>query len=933
MLARKGFSVNRIADARLLISADSRYRCYINGQWVNDGPARAFPSEYSYDVIDVGRYLHIGPNVIAVEVLHFGEGNFQHLVTRGGLLVQLEIASAGGKTRFVNSDKSWKVVIDPAYNSQSPRISCQMWHEEQFNAAKAISGWRCKGFNDRCWLNAVEICEARQGPWEKLTARDIPLLSREEITPSSLISARYVKPPCLAETLNLKRLFWPDRTDSNARYFRGVIITDIKSPCEQKVSINLQPTIASVQLEQMFLNGRQVKRSEIHLKKGSNPFLVRYDSENHFDELTLTIHAENTLKLKNPFGLGKWGAIGPCEERDEIWNKIKGAKSLFKIKPFTQEIKKTDSSTETNYDVSSRTCFQKTVKGTPEIISPEGMFSDNDEYTVIKKSQQDVEIVVDLGKEYNTHIGFEIYADQGVIIDGNIFEEYWKGKPRYPWSNRSTFGYVTRKGWQKYLTFRHLGGRYIALTFRNLKSSLKIRRVYGVFVHYQVQNRGEFHCSNSMLNRLWDLGKHTLLCCMEDTFTDCPTFEQTLWILDARNEALICEAAFGESEITRRSIRMAALSLKRSDMVESQVPSAWQDIIPSFSLIWVQMIWEYFWFSSDRIFLDELYPFVSKMLNSILDKYIDAKTNLFCINKWNFLDWSHIDSNHKCVTHNNILLAAALDYASKIAGALGKRSDKRRWLNAAGIVRTAINKEMWSETKNAYIDSIHNDGEKSTTVSHPVNTLAMLYNIAPKNRKKHIAEIVMGKRKKGIVPFGAPGIMFFLLEQYAESGKIKELLKFMHGPWREMLDAGATTLWEMYKSFASEEYPTRSYCHGWSAGPTYFMSRYILGVHALKPGFTQVLIQPELDNLKFARGKVPANKYDICADWRRKNNHFYGSIKLPKEIKASFKLPSNIKASRLTINNRTITGDLSRTIPLPRVSQIRIEAYIAKKKN
>jgi len=86
VLFRKTFEVKSFDRAELSVTADSRYRLCVNGRWVSDGPVRSFPWQYAYDRIDVTGHLQPGRNVIAVVVVHHGEGTFHHLVTRGGLL-------------------------------------------------------------------------------------------------------------------------------------------------------------------------------------------------------------------------------------------------------------------------------------------------------------------------------------------------------------------------------------------------------------------------------------------------------------------------------------------------------------------------------------------------------------------------------------------------------------------------------------------------------------------------------------------------------------------------------------------------------------------------------------------------------------------------------------------------------------------------------
>ncbi len=95
--ARKRFELPEIKNARLLITADSQYRVFINGQWVEDGPARAWPEHYQYDVIEATELLKPGENVIAVMARYYGQSNFHQVPQEAGLLAQLEVETASGQ--------------------------------------------------------------------------------------------------------------------------------------------------------------------------------------------------------------------------------------------------------------------------------------------------------------------------------------------------------------------------------------------------------------------------------------------------------------------------------------------------------------------------------------------------------------------------------------------------------------------------------------------------------------------------------------------------------------------------------------------------------------------------------------------------------------------------------------------------------------------
>ena len=73
MLARKEFNLTKIpVGADIKITADTRYKLYVNNHYVCFGPARGYPESYPFDNVDVAPYLNEGKNVLSVLVHQFG---------------------------------------------------------------------------------------------------------------------------------------------------------------------------------------------------------------------------------------------------------------------------------------------------------------------------------------------------------------------------------------------------------------------------------------------------------------------------------------------------------------------------------------------------------------------------------------------------------------------------------------------------------------------------------------------------------------------------------------------------------------------------------------------------------------------------------------------------------------------------------------------
>ena len=124
----------------------------------------------------------------------------------------------------------------------------------------------------------------------------------------------------------------------------------------------------------------------------------------------------------------------------------------------------------------------------------------------------------------------------------------------------------------------------------------------------------------------------------------------------------------------------------------------------------------------------------------------------------------------------------------------------------------------------------------------------------------------------------------FVYDALAERGRFAEALRLMRERFGPMLARGATTLWESFD-------PTASLCHGFSASPTYQLSRRMLGVAPGAPGFASIRFSPDLAGLDAAEGTVPTRAGDVCVRLEREPDGFAARLSgppgIPVEIEAA----------------------------------------------
>jgi len=171
--ARKTFDLPEPGTATLRITADTVYRVYVNGEWANDGPGRAWPEHYQYDIIDVTPYVRAGKNEIRVIAKFFGIGTFHQIPQEAGLLAQLDVTpKAGGKAARVVSDGTWEMRTAAGWLKSVGKQSVQTGPFEDFDARNVPEG-------DTGFAPAVVRYAAAEGPWKNLEPRDCPLLTRK----------------------------------------------------------------------------------------------------------------------------------------------------------------------------------------------------------------------------------------------------------------------------------------------------------------------------------------------------------------------------------------------------------------------------------------------------------------------------------------------------------------------------------------------------------------------------------------------------------------------------------------------------------------------------------------------------------------------------------------------------------------------------------
>ena len=199
---RKTFvTQNPGAFSRCYVSADCRFKLWLNGLPAARGPARFDPLHQQYDTLDLSSLVHPGTNVVAAEVIYWrADGS-----SAGSPYFLLGARPAFiFESQEVCSDQSWKMLISPgqaAAPAECTRwVSCGNWFE-RVDARLLPVGWQEPGFDDRAWPGARPIfaLERRgecmvESPW-KLVPRRIPPPEERPAEPAKIVQAGVLPSP------------------------------------------------------------------------------------------------------------------------------------------------------------------------------------------------------------------------------------------------------------------------------------------------------------------------------------------------------------------------------------------------------------------------------------------------------------------------------------------------------------------------------------------------------------------------------------------------------------------------------------------------------------------------------------------------------------------------------------------------------------------
>ncbi|MFC2126310.1 trehalase family glycosidase [Bacteroidota bacterium] len=441
----------------------------------------------------------------------------------------------------------------------------------------------------------------------------------------------------------------------------------------------------------------------------------------------------------------------------------------------------------------------------------------------------------------------------------------------------------------------------------NLQIPIDDIEIWQKAFHYKFyDNSSAFTSSDTILNAIWDLCKHSI---KATSFSG--------YYIDGDRERIPYEGDAYINQLSHYCVDSVYSLAKRTNEYFIEHPT-W----PTEWILHTALLFYYdFLYTGDLHYITRYYDKLkAKTLMELAreDGLITTKSTKLNDDLMRKLGFSNPNSRIKDIvdwppgerdgyemaainTVVNSFYCENLRIMSVIAGATGNKNDSIYYRNRSNQVKNSINQKLFDTSRGIYID-----GEGSNHASLHANMFPLVFNIVPEEHTQTVVDFIKSRGMACSV-YGAQYLLEGLFKNDESVYAVQLITDTTNDRnWWNMIRTGSTiTLetWDMkYK-------PNLDWNHAWGAAPANIITRYMWGITPEKPGFTTVQINPKLANLSFSEIMVPTKNGIINAQYKlgENRNKFY-EIELPENMSGQFILHQE-RDKMIYHNNRVITGD------------------------
>ncbi|MEN8247661.1 MAG: alpha-L-rhamnosidase N-terminal domain-containing protein [Bacteroidota bacterium] len=436
--------------------------------------------------------------------------------------------------------------------------------------------------------------------------------------------------------------------------------------------------------------------------------------------------------------------------------------------------------------------------------------------------------------------------------------------------------------------------RFIELEIETKEEELVLEKYHGVYTGYPFEEKARFNTDDQLLTKIWETSWRTLRNSAEENFFD-PYYEQLQYIGDTRIEALVSIYVSGDDRLMRKALKQFDDSRIPEGLTQSRYPSNIVQVIPTYSLLWVDMVHDYFMYRDDPEFLHQFIPGIKSVMDWFISK-VDETGMVTDLEWWNFTDWSAefpngippgADDGYSA--NVSLQLVKSLQNASELYGYFEMDHESASYKMLAEQIKKSVLQQCYDSEKGLIAET-----PEKTLYSQHTNIFGIITDTFDKEDQAQVMQKIL--EDDSLIP-ATIYFKFYLFRALQKAGLGNRYLDLL-GPWKTMIDNGMTT-------FGETDINPRSECHAWSASPNFDFLHTVAGIYPAEPSFRSVIIEPNLGKLENLEVEMPHPKGNIKASFQISGNTMNAVISLPEGTTGVFKW--NGRSVKLTDGEQNIS--------------------------
>ena len=422
--------------------------------------------------------------------------------------------------------------------------------------------------------------------------------------------------------------------------------------------------------------------------------------------------------------------------------------------------------------------------------------------------------------------------------------------------------------------------RWVQIDIRTGVEPLNLEDASSLLTSYPAKRTALFDSDRPVLGHIWDVAWRTLALSAQDTFVSDLYWERIQYIGDTRLQALGWLAVTGDDRLVRLALEQFDQSRAPFGLTQSRYPADLEQYTSLYSLVWINMVHDYWMQRPDEGFVRQFLPGIAQVLDWY-ERQRNSEGMIPALFHLDFVDsdyggrWKEIveKEDRPGMTIHTLFYVMALEDAARLFEDAGKKYEAGLYRQRAEQCRRAVLDRCYDTERRLFADS-----PRQRFFSQHANILAILSDALPQPQQAGLLERLLADRT--LLPVELY-FRFYLGRALKKAGR-GDLYVDMLQPWETMLAHGMTTFGEI----ADEP---RSECHPWSSTPAYELLATVAGIEPASPGFRSVRIAPSLGRLSrvSARMPHPLGAIEVSAE-RRGERGLEGSVVLPEGLRGVF---------------------------------------------